>query len=137
MRSDANDGPACPVCKSEHTPRIMRLTPPVCPPEAGEQLVRLMVDSYLGEDPPAGRLEDPRVSPLHAADRLPPSHVVVGSMDPLVAQAETLVEQLTAAGVEHEFFVDEGMPHGYAQMEFLAPTMPAIERMVQFLRKHL
>jgi len=107
------------------------------PPEAGEQLVRLMVDSYLGEDPPAGRLEDPRVSPLHAADQLPPSHVVVGSMDPLVSQAETLVEQLAAAGVEHEYFVDEGMPHGYAQMEFLAPTMPAIERMVQFLRKHL
>ena len=107
------------------------------PPEAGEKLVRMMVDSYLGEAPSAQILEDPRVSPLFAADRLPPSHVVVGDADPLVAQARALVEQLEQAGVEHEFFVDPGMPHGYAQMEFLPPARVAIGRMVDFLRKHV
>ncbi len=104
---------------------------------AGRKLVSLMVDSYLGEAPSAAVLADPRVSPLHAADRLPPSHVVVGAMDPLAAQAEALVEALARAGVEHEHFVDEGMPHGYAQMEFLAPALPAVGRMIAFLRKHL
>jgi acetyl esterase len=102
---------------------------------AGERLVELMVGSYLGR----GReqhLHDPRVSPLRAAHRLPPCHVMVGSADPLVGQAEALVAALAEAGVEHEHFVDEGMPHGYAQMEFLPHARPAIERMVAFLRKH-
>ena len=62
---------------------------------------------------------------------------MVGSADPLVNQAEALVAALRAAGVEHEHFVDEYMPHGYAQMEMLAPARPAIARMIAFLDKHL
>jgi acetyl esterase len=104
--------------------------------EMGEKMVELMVGSYLGNDREQ-LLPDPRVSPIHVADALPPTHVVVGSADPLVAQAEALAERLAASGVAHEHYVDAGMPHGYAQMEFLAPTRPAIERMVSFLRKHL
>ena len=104
--------------------------------DLGRQMIELMVSSYLGT--PSERLAaDPRVSPLHAADRLPPSHVVVGSADPLAAQAETLVKSLSRAGIRHEYFVDAGMPHGYFQMEFLAPARPAIERAIGFLRKHL
>jgi acetyl esterase/lipase len=47
------------------------------------------------------------------------------------------VKALAAAGVPHEHYVDAGMPHGYAQMEFLAGARPAIERMIAFLRKHV
>ena len=51
--------------------------------EAGPKLVELMVGSYLGpESERQSKLEDPRVSPIHAADRLPPSHVVCGGADP-------------------------------------------------------
>jgi acetyl esterase len=104
--------------------------------DLGRQMIELMVSSYLGT--PNERLAaDPRVSPLHAAHRLPPSHVVVGSADPLAAQAEALVKTLSRAGVRHEYFVDAGMPHGYFQMEFLAPARPAIERAIGFLRKHV
>jgi acetyl esterase len=103
----------------------------------GRQMIELMVGSYLGSDPSAARTADPRVSPLHAAKRLPPSHVVVGSADPLAAQAEALVKSLSADGVRHEYFVDAGMPHGYFQMEFLAPARPALERAIAFLRKHV
>jgi monoterpene epsilon-lactone hydrolase len=74
---------------------------------------------------------------LAVAAKLPPSHVVVGSADPLAAQAEALVNALAAAGVPHEHFVDAGMPHGYAQLEFLPAARPAIERMLGFLRKHV
>lgn len=103
---------------------------------AGRRMVELMYDAYLGGDPgPLAR--DPRVSPLYAADRLPPSHVMVGDADPLLGQAEALVAALRQSSVEHEYFVDAGMPHGYAQMEFLQPARPAIDRMVAFLRKHL
>ena len=52
----------------------------------GAKMVDLMVSSYLGDAPDA-LLRDPRVSPIHAADRLPPCHVMVGGADPLTAQA--------------------------------------------------
>jgi len=101
----------------------------------GEKLVELMVGSYLGSERSDDLLRDPRVSPLHAAEKLPPSHVVVGSADVLVAQSESLVKLLGTAGVPHEHFVDAEMPHGYVQMEFLPPARPAIDRMIDFLRR--
>jgi len=105
--------------------------------DLGRNMIELMVGSYLGARSSERLTADPRVSPLHSADRLPPSHVVVGSADPLAAQAEALVKSLSRAGVRHEYFVDAGMPHGYFQMEFLAPARPAIERAIGFLRKHV
>jgi acetyl esterase/lipase len=97
----------------------------------------MMLGAYLGKARSDALLRDPRVSPLMAVAKLPPSHIVVGSADPLAGQADALVEALAAAGVPHEHFVDTGMPHGYAQMEFLPAARPAIERMVGFLRRNL
>jgi acetyl esterase len=105
--------------------------------QVGRDMVEMMVGAYLGRTRDDALLRDPRVSPLHAAARLPPSHVVVGGADPLVAQTEALVKALAAAGVEYEHFVDTGMPHGYAQMEFLPGARPAIDRMVEFLRRNV
>jgi acetyl esterase len=106
--------------------------------EAGQKLIELMVGSYLGTESERGpKMADPRVSPLHAADRLPPSHIVCGDADPLVAQARTLAESLENAGVEHECVIVEGMPHGYAQMEFFPQARQSIDQMVAFLGKHL
>jgi len=105
--------------------------------EIGRDMVEMMVGAYLGKTRSETLLRDPRVSPLTAAAKLPPCHVVVGSADALVTQSEALVKALAAAGVAHEHFVDAGMPHGYAQMEFLPAARPAIDRMVAFLRKHL
>jgi acetyl esterase len=105
--------------------------------EIGRDMVEMMVGAYLGETRSEALLRDPRVSPLHAAAKLPPSHVVVGSADALAPQSEALAKALAAAGVPHEHYVDPGMPHGYAQMEFLPAARPAIDRMVSFLRKHV
>jgi acetyl esterase len=105
--------------------------------EIGRDLIEMMVGAYLGKARSEALLRDPRVSPLHAAAKLPPSHVVVGSADALAPQSEALVKALAAAGVPHEHYVDPGMPHGYAQAEFLPAARPAIDRMVAFLRKHV
>jgi len=105
--------------------------------EAGAKLVEMMVGSYLGAQRPDGLLADPRISPLHAAEKLPPSHVMVGSDDALVDQARALAEALEGAGVEHEHVVYEGMPHGFTQMEFFPQARTSIDRMVEFLGKHL
>lgn len=103
----------------------------------GPQMVDLMVGSYIGKEPSQETLTDPRLSPLHAAAKLPPSHVVCGTADPLLAQAKTLVERLQGAGVEHEYVEVENMPHGYVQMEFFPQARESIDAMVAFLRKHL
>jgi acetyl esterase/lipase len=103
----------------------------------GEKLIDIMVGSYLGAEPSAALLADPRVSPLHEAAKLPPCHIMVGGADPLAAQAERLARALETADIPFEHHVDEGMPHGYVQMEFFPAARPAIDRMVAFLRKHV
>ncbi|MAE96141.1 MAG: alpha/beta hydrolase [Planctomycetota bacterium] len=105
--------------------------------EAGGKLIDLMVGSYLGSDPGDDVMRDPRVSPIHVASKLPPTHVVCGTADPLVEQARALRSALEAAGIPHEYAEDEDMPHGYAQMEFLPASRPAIDRMIAFLERTL
>lgn len=104
---------------------------------AGRKMTDMMVGSYLGRGHADALLADPRVSPIHAAEKLPPCHIVVGSADPLAAQAEALARRLAAAGIEHEHITVPDMPHGYVQMEFFPAARQSIDRMVAFLRKHL
>jgi acetyl esterase len=104
--------------------------------EAGAKMVELMVGSYLPDDRDA-LMADPRVSPIHGAERLPPSHIVCGAADPLADQAHALAEVLEKAGVPHEKVIVDAMPHGYVQMEFLPQARESIDRMVAFLGKHL
>jgi len=101
--------------------------------DVAARMTELMAGSYAGSSERASWARDPRVSPLHAAAKLPPCHIVCGTADPLIAQARTLREALARAGVAHEYVEDEGMPHGYVQMEMLPPARPALERMVKFL----
>jgi acetyl esterase len=101
--------------------------------EMGEKFVEMMVGSYLGEDRSDSRMADPRISPIHGAAKLPPSHIVCGGMDPLSAQTHTLAELLEREGVPHEKFIVDGMPHGYVQMEFFPQARESINRMIAFL----
>ena len=105
--------------------------------KAAAAMTELMAASYLGATRSPSLLADPRVSPLHAAHRLPPSYLVCGTADPLLAQAKALAEALLKSGVEHESVSFEGMPHGFVQMEFLPPARTAIDGMTAFLAKHL
>jgi acetyl esterase len=105
--------------------------------DAAREMVELMMGAYLGKARSDAALRDPQVSPLYAAAKLPPSHILVGGADPLAVQTEALVKALAAAGVPHEHFVDAGMPHGYVQMEHLPAARPAIARMVAFLRRNV
>ena len=93
---------------------------------------RIAAEAYLGDD--LQRLvADPRVSPIHDILMMPPAHIVVGAEDALVPQSDALVRKLEAAGLEHEYFIDEHMPHGYLQMEMLPQCGPALARIVAFL----
>ncbi len=103
----------------------------------GAEMVEMMVGPYIGHDRDA-LTRDWRVSPIHAAEKLPPAHVLCGTMDPLIEDARALVARLKAAGTDHEFCIYEDMPHGFVQMEEVFPdARRAIDRMVDFLRTRL
>jgi acetyl esterase len=106
-------------------------------PAVVRKATEMMAFSYLGDDPSGAVLADPRVSPLHAAEKLPPSFLVVGTADTLHAQQETLAAALARHGVVHEHAVYPGMPHGFLQMEFLPPAREAIGRAIAFLDRHV
>jgi len=106
---------------------------PGVPAALGADMMELMVGAYAGTAERGSWARDPRVSPLHAAAKLPPSHIVCGTADPLIAQARALRDALARSGIAHEYVEDPGMPHGYLQMEMLPPARPALERMVKFL----
>jgi acetyl esterase len=106
-------------------------------PAVVRKATEMMAFSYLGDDPSATLLSDPRVSPLHAAAKLPPSFLVVGTADTLLAQHEALAAALARHGVAHESAVYPGMPHGFLQMEFFPPAREAIGRAVAFLDEHV
>jgi acetyl esterase len=105
--------------------------------EAGQKMVEMMVGSYLGAERSAALLADARVSPVHDAAKLPPSHVVVGGADPLTGQARDLVAALERSGVAHEHVEMEGMPHGFVQMEFFPQARESIDRMVKFMDRYV
>lgn len=91
--------------------------------------------AYLPE-PPAVLLDDPRVSPIHAAHELPPSFIVCGRQDPLLEQSQRLRDRLTEAGIACRYVEAAGMPHGFMQMEFLGGVRALVRDMAAFLHDH-
>jgi acetyl esterase len=62
---------------------------------------------------PAER-EDVRVAPLLAPmAELPPAHLIVGNLDPLIDDSRALAQRLAAANVPHALAVYEGLTHGF------------------------
>jgi len=105
--------------------------------ELATKLRDAMVDAYLGAKRDPSLVRDPRVSPLRAAAKLPPSFLVVGTADPLIDQQKALVAELERAKVPHESVILDGMPHGFVQMEFLPAALEQVRAMIAFLDKRL
>jgi acetyl esterase len=92
-------------------------------------------EAYLGTEP-GELLSDPRVSPIVAAAKLPPSFVVVGSKDFLVDQSAALAASLDEAGVTHEHVVVPDMPHAFVNFEVYPEARQTIDQMATFLHKN-
>jgi acetyl esterase len=102
-----------------------------------DELMEMMVGSYIGHDRD-NLIRDWRVSPIRAAEKLPPAHVLCGTMDPLIDDAHALAARLAAAAIDHEVAIYEDMPHGFVQMEEMFPeARVAIDRMVGFLNSRV
>jgi acetyl esterase len=77
----------------------------------------------------AGRVgaDDPRVSPLRAADfsELPPTFLYTAQCDPLRDEGAAYAEKLRAAGVEVHHTCHAGMPHLFYALSSVIPAAKA------------
>ena len=102
--------------------------------QASDLMMEMMVGSYLGSERDEAVLSDPRVSPIHVSDKLPPAHILCGTLDGLMAGSKLLAEKLNSQGIKNEEFYYENMPHGFLHFEdFFPESRQAIDRMVEFL----
>ena len=112
----------------------MRETSDVLVDTDTDLMMEMMVGSYLGPERDEAVLSDPRVSPIHVSDKLPPAHILCGTLDGLMAGSKILAEKLNSQGIENEEFYYENMPHGFLHFEDYFPeSREAIDRMVVFL----
>jgi acetyl esterase len=74
--------------------------------------------------PPGGRLDDPRLSPSHAADlgRLPPAILHTAEFDPFRDEGEAYAERLRAAGAETQTTRHSGQIHYFYAMARAIPA---------------
>lgn len=98
--------------------------------------IHSLVEAYLGDKYDVF-INDPRVSPIVAAEHLPPCLVAVGSDDYAFDQSNNLVQALEQNSVDHEFLLLDKAPHGYMKFELLYPEQFAqtIDRIDSFLKK--
>jgi acetyl esterase len=81
---------------------------------------RWILETYL-EDP--AQQADWRVAPLLADLKgLPPAHLIVGSLDPLLDDSHNLAAKLKAAGVPADLTVYQGINHGFVRYGRLIRT---------------
>ena len=94
-------------------------------------LSQLASDYLAGADP-----RTPLASPLFASlSGLPPLLVLVGTSDLLLSDAERLAAAASAAGVDVELHVGEGLPHVYPLMLGTPEAASATEQIGAFLKQ--
>jgi len=96
-------------------------------------VVQMLIAAYLGCEPNGALLADPRVSPLLAAEAMPPTFLACGWADPLLEQSRAFARRLEVAGIAHELAVYADMPHGFAQVEFFPQAREALAAATAFL----
>ncbi len=90
---------------------------------------------YHGDAPPS----DPGISPAcspHLAG-FPPTQLLAGSDDPLLAQTLTFAADLQKAGVATDLHLYDGMPHGFLQVEEYPGCGEGLAEIWTFLGSHL
>ena len=93
-------------------------------------------DHYLSGGADAN---DPYISPLRGElSGLPPAHLIVGTLDPLLDDSKQYVEAVTAAGGSATLSVYEDMPHVFLQLtDMLDGGKKALAESIRVLREAL
>ena len=93
-----------------------------------------MARAYLGEASP----QTPLAAPLHAdLERLPPLLIQVGTAEMLLDDSTRLAEKARAAGIDVTLEPWEDMIHVFQFFPAMPEAQQAIERIGEFVRKHV
>jgi acetyl esterase len=105
---------------------------PILTAQAMEWFKEQYLDGTTTED-------DPLVSPLRGRlEGLPPAHLIVGTLDPLLDQSRQFARRLEDAGVPARLSVYEDMPHVFLQLSaFLDGGKKGVAEACQALRTAL
>lgn len=97
-----------------------------------------MARGYLGDNYPAA-LNDPRVSPLKAikAGALPPSFIICGTADALLAQSHSIAAALKEVGTPYELQEIDEMPHAFMMIGDLSGCSHGHRLMFNFLGRYV
>lgn len=81
--------------------------------------------------------DDWRYCPILRAEKLPPTQLVCGTMDGLLADSHAMAQRLAECGVEFEELYLEETPHAFLQFEtdFPGECLQAYDAMAEFLSK--
>jgi acetyl esterase len=91
----------------------------------GYFLDRAVMKWFGGHYVPKGvKLDDPRLSPLSAADfsKLPPAYIVTAGFDPLKDEGAAYAKRLKDAGVAATHVEYPSMIHGFISMSAFVPV---------------
>lgn len=98
-------------------------------------MILALAKNYLGED---GDPRDPLVSPLYAdLAGLPPLLIQAGDLETVRDDSTMLAERASAAGVEVELQVWDGMIHVFQMFPEIPQAGEAVAAVAAFLRRHL
>jgi acetyl esterase len=101
-------------------------------------MAEMMTRAYLG-DKYAIAQTDPRISPIRGIKpgALPPSFIICGTADPLLAQSRDLAAELERADIRYELHEIDSMPHAFMQMDVLPGCVEGHRLMFDFLKRTL
>ncbi|MBI5322450.1 alpha/beta hydrolase [Bradyrhizobium sp.] len=104
-------------------------------PTHQRSMILALAKGYLGED---GDPKNPLASPLYAdLSGLPPLLIHAGDRETVRDDATMLAEKASAAGVETELQVWEGMIHVFQMFPEIPQAREAVAVIAAFLRRHL
>ena len=99
---------------------------------------KLLLEAYVPSSNYEAACSDPRYNPILAAEHMPPTVLVCGTGDALIADSRRLANELRSNGTPADEYYFDDMPHGFIQMESLfEDAARAIERIVTCLHAEL
>ena len=115
--------------------RALHLNDPLVP----VGLLTTVADAYFPESLRGKPHENPYISPICASDsileRFPPTHIVVGGLDPLLDDSIDFVTRLRRLKVAGSMKVYRSLPHGFFSFDFLPLADIAIDDVKVWVQK--
>ncbi len=95
---------------------------------------KLLLDAYIGTNEYQSMVNDWRYNPMLKAEVLPPTCLICGMADPLIADSQIMADKLKSCGIVCDEVYFDDIPHGFIQMDSIFQEAgEGIENLIRFL----